>query len=321
MSEPTPTRDTAVALRKLADRVTVAADVDPILREELVGHLEDKLLDYTSGRLRPSEADALLLVERHLGDPGTLSDRLARAYGRWVSTSLVDRLLTLVTATAAVFAVVDTSAVAAVPVLSRFAHLDARTADVMVDAACQVHPIVTAGLLWGWLARARGGGTVPRSRRLVWAAVACIACLAVPFVRQPSYVPAIGRPSWLAQLEQTAVRPYGLFGLLAVGAAWLWWGTRGRPWRSAAPAVMLAWVVATTAMAALRPHWIIVSRFGPGPWYEPVRRLRGPTLDQVYVYGPGAACFLLPLVSLLLMARLIWDRLARRIAPRPLTAA
>ena len=49
-----------------------AGELDPAVREEMYGHLEDKLLAYLRGEERLSEADAMVLVREHFGRPETL---------------------------------------------------------------------------------------------------------------------------------------------------------------------------------------------------------------------------------------------------------
>lgn len=50
--------------RELADR----HGLDEEAREEICGHLEDKLAGYLSGEVRPTEEDALVLARAHFGD-------------------------------------------------------------------------------------------------------------------------------------------------------------------------------------------------------------------------------------------------------------
>jgi hypothetical protein len=44
------------------------ADAEPDVRDEMLGHLEEKLSGYLTGEEKLTEDDALLLVERHFGD-------------------------------------------------------------------------------------------------------------------------------------------------------------------------------------------------------------------------------------------------------------
>lgn len=58
-------------LRKIRDYCRELADrheLDEEAREEICGHLEDKLAGYLSGEVRPTEEDALVLARAHFGD-------------------------------------------------------------------------------------------------------------------------------------------------------------------------------------------------------------------------------------------------------------
>src|SRR3954463_4853767 len=64
-------------LKTLCARVRVAGPIDEPIERELMGHLQDKALAYLSGQEKITEADALLLVEKHFGDPAIIQSMLA----------------------------------------------------------------------------------------------------------------------------------------------------------------------------------------------------------------------------------------------------
>ncbi len=66
--------------RDLARKITVAHDLDPEIQEELYGHIEDKLLAYTSGEERISDEDAFILVREHFGNAKVLRSMLAEVH-------------------------------------------------------------------------------------------------------------------------------------------------------------------------------------------------------------------------------------------------
>ncbi|HEX4792812.1 MAG TPA: hypothetical protein VH370_03415 [Humisphaera sp.] len=67
-------------LLELCRSVRVSPEADPEIHRELLGHLRDKLRGYMSGADKPSEEDALLLVERHFGDFALIQDGLQRIH-------------------------------------------------------------------------------------------------------------------------------------------------------------------------------------------------------------------------------------------------
>jgi hypothetical protein len=64
-------------IHDLCDELAAKHGLDAGTRDELCGHLEDKLLGYLGGNVRVSEDDALILVRAHFGD----ADRIASQLG------------------------------------------------------------------------------------------------------------------------------------------------------------------------------------------------------------------------------------------------
>lgn len=64
-------------VRELCNELSARRSIDPEHREEIRGHLEDKLLGYLNGELKITEEDALLLVRAHFGDARGIARQLA----------------------------------------------------------------------------------------------------------------------------------------------------------------------------------------------------------------------------------------------------
>ena len=80
-------------LRGLCKQVSVANSLDEELREELFGHMEDKLLAYLNGEEPVTEDDALILVREHFGDPGVVKGMLREVHAQEAGISLARRLV------------------------------------------------------------------------------------------------------------------------------------------------------------------------------------------------------------------------------------
>ena len=82
--------------RDLARQITVAHDLDPEIQEELYGHIEDKLLAYTSGEERVSDEDAFILVREHFGDAKVIRGLMQEVHAGAVQVTLLRKILALV---------------------------------------------------------------------------------------------------------------------------------------------------------------------------------------------------------------------------------
>ena len=51
------------------NKITTIYDIDNEIKEELYGHIEDKLPGYLSGEVELTEDDAFVLVSEHFGKP------------------------------------------------------------------------------------------------------------------------------------------------------------------------------------------------------------------------------------------------------------
>ncbi len=63
-------------IRALCNELAREHGLEDAAREELCDHMEEKLLDYFSGRVKISEEDALLLVRSHFGDAHQVARQL-----------------------------------------------------------------------------------------------------------------------------------------------------------------------------------------------------------------------------------------------------
>ena len=79
-------------MRALCSKISVAHDLDPEIREELYGHMEDKLLAYLNGEEPVTEDDAYILVREHFGDPAVLKGLLQDVHAYEVHGNLARRL-------------------------------------------------------------------------------------------------------------------------------------------------------------------------------------------------------------------------------------
>src|SRR5437762_2498695 len=77
-NRPELPQSSAGKIRSLCDELARHYRLDDTTRDELRGHLEDKLAAYLSGEQRISEEDALLLVRAHFGDAAQVARRLKR---------------------------------------------------------------------------------------------------------------------------------------------------------------------------------------------------------------------------------------------------
>lgn len=86
----------------LCRKISVAEDIDPQIREELRGHMEDKLRAYMAGEETLTEDDALILVKEHFGDPAVLKALLQEVHAQEAAVSLGRRLAAVAVVTLAV---------------------------------------------------------------------------------------------------------------------------------------------------------------------------------------------------------------------------
>ena len=108
MATPNPlSPESAAEIDRMARSISVANHLDPEIQSELRSHLEEKMLNYLSGRERPSQADALLLTRAHFGNPATLKALFQETHAIAHSVSLFRRLVAAITITVITHAVLS----------------------------------------------------------------------------------------------------------------------------------------------------------------------------------------------------------------------
>jgi len=71
-----PSQSSIDKIRALCGQMAESQSLDEATRDELCGHLEDKLAGYLSGDVKITEEDALLLVRAHFGDAERIGRQL-----------------------------------------------------------------------------------------------------------------------------------------------------------------------------------------------------------------------------------------------------
>jgi len=94
--------DTREEIRTLCRKISVAHNLDAEIREELYGHMEDKLIAYLDGEETLAERDALILVREHFGNPSVVKGLLQDAHAYEADVSLARRLAAVAIVTAGV---------------------------------------------------------------------------------------------------------------------------------------------------------------------------------------------------------------------------
>jgi hypothetical protein len=245
------------AVTELAGRVTG----DPVDRQELVDHLTDAVLDYATGRRRPSEADALLLVERHLGDPDGLAAQLAAAHGR-PAGGFWRRLAAAAVATCSAVVVMRLAEAgwAWRTKSGQFSVFTVQDADVAWWLADGVVPVVVGGLLLWWRRTERAGGRPWYVRRPGWAvglifAVATGVQFATPILIEAAVSPHVFT-GVVHAVPASAVMSWAIIGLSAacyLSTAWMWaaFVNRGAARRSDTAWVLAGWAALWGLTASL----------------------------------------------------------------------
>lgn len=211
-------------VKALCAKVVVAHGLDEQIRRELCGHMEDELLAYLTGRQKLSEDDALILVEKHFGDPTVIRGLLRSVHCQDSGVSILHRLLGVAIVGAAY-------GVAIQLVYGAVGWIGGGGAMYIFNCFNFVAVALSTICLWGayiwWTRRARSGHT-PWFDRLP---VGVLAVLFVVLVMLEQLA------QWVALHVSTPTDPGGGFRtstvvliiacpLIALGsnaAAWAWW--------------------------------------------------------------------------------------------------
>ncbi len=86
-------------ISRFCDTITKSYDLDTDIREELCGHIEDRLLEYQDEHTTLSEEDAFVLVREHFGDPAEVRKLLGAVHGDQAKGSFLRRLAAVFAAT------------------------------------------------------------------------------------------------------------------------------------------------------------------------------------------------------------------------------
>jgi hypothetical protein len=260
-------------IQALCDEIAVAHDLDEELREELRGHIEDKVLGYLSGDEVVSEADAVILAREHFGDRVLLRSLLSEIHGFEAAASTYRRIAAAAVAT---LGIVYVTSVAEAACAWALGGPITRALSPDKPVTWGFLPQFVAGLvalvfLWRILARMKSRlERVPSPWFVRWSALKLIGLVVIVLAVGPigrlaatllwhgssvQYAPPTGN-FWLAYVAGTARPAVSAFGVLVL---WLWWC-------DAPPRRGIALVRAALCWAAL--SWIemlLLNQFGVLP--------------------------------------------------------
>ena len=218
----------AQKIQALCAKVAVAHGLDEEIRHELCGHMEDELQACVTGRRALSEEDALILVEKHFGDPAVVRDLFRDVHGAESDVSVLRRLLSV--------AVVSGVLGAAFTIAWYVSPGFARARGVLMVLGLFIVPgALTVTCLWGigaiWTRGVKRGGA-PWFDRLPIVLLAGL--LVAVFVLQHLLMWSItGRSLPVISLDQISSVPWMVWQALewwdhllvpvAMVAVWAWW--------------------------------------------------------------------------------------------------
>ena len=89
-------------LEALCRKVSVSYDLNPGIRKELYGHMEDRLLAHMNGETPLTEQDAFELVSKQFGDPAVIQELFQGVYLKEMTASMGRRMVAALVAFTAV---------------------------------------------------------------------------------------------------------------------------------------------------------------------------------------------------------------------------
>jgi hypothetical protein len=268
--------ETAGRIEALCRRVAVGRGVDEAVRRELCGHMADKLAAYVEGREPVSEEDALLLVERHFGEPEAVGEGMRRVHIRAAVDTVARRL-------AAVFALscllelgrnLSTYVVwRQVDWTAAYHHLPPMNLPAgqwVPFVGLAVLPVMVVGAMWGILARWRR--RVRRGERVwyadwSWWGVAAVAAIALVEEEWGRTIVVPSLEGWLRNYSHHAAAYAMLDQAMALMTAlvWIWWCS-SRPVRWSSWSVVAGFVGALAWLGWMAGRdW----RMPPELWWAP----------------------------------------------------
>lgn len=245
----------AQRVKALCGKMALANGLDEQIQRELCGHMEDELLAYLSGRQRLSEDDAMILVEKHFGDPAVIRGLLREVHTVDSGVSVVRRLLGV-----AVVGGVGSVATCLAWGASGWTGGGRAVGIFGGFLAGALGPILLwAAGIW-WTRRAKRGHT-PWFDRLPMGVLVSLCLALLVLVRLAQWasiqlsVPTGPGANWGRVLPTAVVFAWELLVNGAILAAWAWWcdwpgfGTRRAAFGAAAWAgwmmlLSFAWLVA-----------------------------------------------------------------------------
>ena len=104
-------------LEALCRKVSVSYDLDPGIRKELYGHMEDQLLAHRNGETSLTEQDAFELVNKQFGDPALIQELFQGVYMKEITVSMGRRMVAvwMAFAVAALFSLIPLVVAKALP--------------------------------------------------------------------------------------------------------------------------------------------------------------------------------------------------------------
>jgi len=90
--------ETRAKITALLNEISVAHNLDGEIREELAGHIEDKLIAYLEGEVKLSEDDAFVLVREHFGNPAVIRELYRDVEAVWPKPGFMRRIGAMATA-------------------------------------------------------------------------------------------------------------------------------------------------------------------------------------------------------------------------------
>ena len=212
--------DVALKVDRLVEEVAGRRGIGGELRDELRGHVEDKILAYLSGDEALTQADAFILAREHFGATGDLRVALGNKPAKRDLKELQRRIGAVMSATLIGSIASMLGAIIAGLVASG-------NAAVIVAASFFTYIGVTGGLLLAWH---RGESVKNHAWFVDWRAAKLVAMIAGLFVAEEavSGFRAFAMVEYVQQhplsIDLQTFVPYLLFLLLATHCIlWLWW--------------------------------------------------------------------------------------------------
>lgn len=269
--------ETLAKIEAICEKVSVAHSLDPEIREELRGHMEDKLFAYLDGREQLSEEDALILVQEHFGDPARVKSLLQDVHVVETQVSLARRIAAIsclylgFAAAMSILLAVMTSLLA----WYQFRHPDYRSIEYLNVYFALLYTSILAGtfiqwrILLGW-ERGIRDGKMPWFQRWRARDIIFLICFLPLLVILIPVSPNVFQNHVLLRTplppQELWIISFGtvIIGLMLQGFLWLWWCDRP-------PKLPRTLIVAAMA-------WLAVSSF-------PFQSLQVVQLE-IYSYNP-----------------------------------